>query len=100
MKRKGNSMSKFILCAVGFTLEQVGPVELWIKDIDFDGEDGGHFDLTTDKNRTKKFDTQEETLSYWNTQSKVFPLRPDGEPNRPLTALSCAVYELKEEKSN
>jgi hypothetical protein len=89
-------MSKFILCAVDFTLENVGQVDLFVKDADFECRDGrGDFDLTTNKNRAKMFDTQQETLDYWKTQSKTCPLRPDGEPNRPLTTLTCYVYAVE-----
>jgi len=38
-----------------------------------------------------KFATVAEAWDYWRQQSPDLPLRPDGQPNRPLTALTVAV---------
>jgi len=32
-----------------------------------------------------------DAMIFWGTQSNTVPLRPDGKPNKPLTALSIEV---------
>jgi hypothetical protein len=41
------------------------------------------------------FPTHVEALMFWKTQSTIVPLRPDGKPNRPLTAFSVSVERLE-----
>jgi len=40
------------------------------------------------------FVTQDAAIACWHTQSRARPLRPDGEPNRPLTSLTVEIREL------
>ena len=35
-------------------------------------------------------------LAYWKRQSTLMPFRPDGKPNRPLTALTIELQTVKE----
>ena len=51
---------------------------------------------THDLARAKKFSTFMEAMACWKTQSAVRPLRPDGRPNRPLTAFSVTVKGVEE----
>jgi hypothetical protein len=39
----------------------------------------------------KVFPDTRAALEYWKRQSHTVPLRPDGKPNRPLTAYSVSV---------
>lgn len=32
-----------------------------------------------------------EAMQFWQQQSLAVPLRPDGKPNRPLTAFTCEI---------
>lgn len=41
------------------------------------------------------FNDSSEALIEWNSVSNVEPLRPDGEPNKPLTAVSILVEHDK-----
>lgn len=41
-----------------------------------------------------KFSSHAEAAELWKTQSKRTPFRPDGKPNRPLTAYSVSIREL------
>lgn len=43
----------------------------------------------------RKFDTASQALEEWRTVSNIQDKRPDGMPNRPLTALTLAseIYE-------
>lgn len=54
---------------------------------DVDAYEGrGHLETTDDPTRALAFDNAADALRYWRRQSTVVPLRPDGKPNRPLTA--------------
>lgn len=71
------------------------PVEAWVVACDVDARDGrGTFVLTADVAQARLFDTASEALDYWQRQSTVVPLRPDGKPNRPLTALTVEVKRV------
>lgn len=59
----------------------------WVEKVDFEFADGrGLVTFTTDPNKAIQFDSLLEAMEYWKTQSRIRPRRPDGEPNRPLTA--------------
>jgi len=46
---------------------------------------------TSDIDKAKKFATFADATACWQAQSAVNPIRPDGKPNRPLTAWSVCV---------
>jgi hypothetical protein len=41
-----------------------------------------------------RFTTTAEAHSFWRQASKVQPLRPDGKPNRPLTAYNIEIIAV------
>jgi hypothetical protein len=62
---------------------------LWLKDADIEANGGqGAVTFTADRDRAKRFDSPGTAAAFWRTQSRVRPLRPDGQPNRPLTAFT------------
>lgn len=64
----------------------------------FDTADGKGFGkFTADEKKAKRFRDMAEAMEFWKTQSKVRPVRQDGEPNRPLTASSVEIVKLPEE---
>ena len=84
--------------------------ELWIESFDVDGVAvlpfsrvnadgsvtincafGGVIELTRDRSRAMHFDGTAEAMRAWNTVSATRPRRPDGLPNKPLTALTVEV---------
>lgn len=68
------------------------PRPTWVADVDFDGMGGrGTIVMTQDKSKAKRFDGPAEALAYYQTASKAVPLRPDGRPNRPLTAYNVQI---------
>lgn len=68
------------------------PRPTWVKDVDFDGMGGrGTIIMTQNKAEAKRFDGPAEAFEYYRTQSKVVPIRPDGHPNRPLTAYHVQI---------
>jgi hypothetical protein len=57
-----------------------------------DGSEGrGDVELTSWISQALRFNTPEEAWAFWNQQSTVRPLREDGEPNKPLTALTIQI---------
>lgn len=47
--------------------------------------------VTTDPARARRFDTAGEALKLWRARHPGIPTRPDGEPNRPLTAFHVEI---------
>jgi hypothetical protein len=56
------------------------------------GDDGWTFDLA----RAKRFPSVEAAMKCWKAQSTLVPYRPDGKPNRPMTAYSVTMQEIPE----
>lgn len=46
------------------------------------------------------FDTAADAIDFMMTQSKSCPIRPDGEPNRPLRALNLHIMKIEPQKLN
>jgi len=51
---------------------------------------------TPDFSKAKKFATFMDAMECWKAQSTVVPFRPDGKPNRPMTAYSVSPEEIEE----
>lgn len=49
---------------------------------------------STDIEDALTFATREEAFACWQAQSETLPKRPDGKPNRPLTAYSVSIYPI------
>jgi hypothetical protein len=54
----------------------------------------GHGVFTDDPTKAMRFDRASDAMMFWGTQSTVMPTRPDGRPNKPLTALTAAIEPL------
>lgn len=96
-----------------YTLRIIGPANATFGDsTPFDGKYVVHYDpefdyvapngqrltcvlnVTSIRWTAKQFDSHLEALEYWRKQCQRTPLRPDGEPNRPLTYFTCVVEPL------
>lgn len=67
----------------------------WVMAADPDANAGrGAVEFTDDPARALRFPDAGAALRFWRAQSTVVPLRPDGRPNRPLTAFTCDVRRL------
>lgn len=67
----------------------------WVKTFDPDAFNGrGFLTVTNDQQKAKKFATFKDAMDFWKIQSKVRPFRPDGKPNRPLTAYTIEVKDI------
>lgn len=59
---------------------------------DVDAHEGrGDALLTGNIDRALEFDTAEKAFAYWKRIPVARPFRPDGEPNRPLTAFTVEI---------
>lgn len=77
-----------------------------IKVCDFDGEpylslfdpefEGGMglVDTTYDPKQALRFTNSGNAMELWRMQSHTKPLRADGKPNRPLSALTVSIEKL------
>lgn len=88
-------MSKIIqieLLATGTRSEFEG---MYVQSVDFEADMTlpnavlGWF--TEDIDKAKRFKDLGEALEYWKTERKRDGLRPDGKPNRPLTAFTISI---------
>lgn len=67
----------------------------FLRSFDVDAHDGrGDVTWTADIVQAMRFDSFRAAMEAWRTQSTVQPLRPDGKPNRPLTAFSVQPMEV------
>jgi hypothetical protein len=68
---------------------------LYLKSADVDANGGrGSLVLVSDIKDAKTFGSPFEAMDLWNKQSSVRPLRPDGQPNKPLTAYHAAFEHV------
>lgn len=66
--------------------------DLYLESCRHEGNDGrGQFGFTHDIRAAMQFATHGEAFEYWKRQSRVNPIRPDGRPNRPLTAYTIMI---------
>jgi hypothetical protein len=68
------------------------PVGSYLASYDADGNDGrGQATWTNNPADAMLFATATEAHACWTEQSRLRPLRSDGQPNRPLTAFSVLL---------
>lgn len=78
--------------AMGQGGPELGPYLEWS---DPDAKRGrGDDRWTADLGKAKKFASFEEAMRCWTAQSTRVPFRPDGKPNKPLTAYSVTVEQV------
>jgi hypothetical protein len=83
----------YYLKMVGLATGEASDLDgLYVKAYDPDFRWGrGEIVGTKDKDEALKFETLQGALTEYRRTSKVRPLRPDGKPNRPLTAYTIEV---------
>lgn len=81
-------------------LIRLGPEAMlaeYLKSADVEAFNGrGEFNCTKDIKQAMRFDSHEAAFEFWRRQSKTRPLRPDGKPNRPLTAINVTFEKVEE----
>ena len=66
-----------------------------IKTFNPDANNGrGLITACSSKIEAKRFKTTADAHSFWMTQSTIDPVRPDGQPNRPLTAFTIEIIPV------
>lgn len=63
----------------------------WVKSYADTPSGRGTVVLTTDESEAMQFKSMSDAMEFWRQQSKSKPTRPDGKPNRPLTAYSVEI---------
>jgi hypothetical protein len=62
---------------------------------DFEAHDGRGFgEFTRDTAKAMQFASEVAAWEFWKRQSTTRPTRPDGRPNRPLTATTITTERL------
>jgi len=68
---------------------------LYLKSFDVDAHNGiGSVILTDNKADALRFAHVGDAMEAWKRQSRVVPFRPDGKPNRPLTAYNATFEKI------
>lgn len=77
----------------------IGPMKRWLGPrSDVDTHNGrGYADLVFVGSQAKTFASQAEAHAFWTQISTRRPRRPDGEPNRPLTAFTVMIEPVEED---
>jgi hypothetical protein len=81
-----------------------GALKLWripqyLTAFDVDAFAGnGSVDLSTHQDRAMRFADASAALAAWKTSSRRTPLRPDGKPNRPLTAYTIEIKQVTDDE--
>ncbi|MFC5391206.1 hypothetical protein [Bosea vestrisii] len=67
---------------------------------DFEANRGrGEVLWTVERDKAMRFDNPGAALAYWKTPSQTVPLRPDGQPNRPLSAFTIEIVPAEQPAS-
>jgi hypothetical protein len=66
----------------------------YIKSFDAEANDGMGAVRTGSIEDALVFDTKHSAILFWQQSPKCRPLRPDGKPNRPLTAYDVEIAPL------
>ena len=59
------------------------------------GQLSGLVVITPDRAKAQRFDDLGEAFAAWCAVSQSVPLRPDGNPNRPLTAFTIVTEQVE-----
>jgi len=74
---------------------------MYLRECDHEARDGrGNVVLTHDPKRAFRFIDRTAAMTFWQRQSVSKPFRPDGKPNRPLTAYHADIHPLEVDDAN
>jgi hypothetical protein len=81
----------------GMVVKGEEPPERYIKTFDHEAHGGqGYATFTNDPRKALAFPTWNDAHEFWRKVPKCRPTRPDGKPNRPLTASSIEVVKRED----
>lgn len=67
----------------------------WLASFNLEEPDGYKVaTFTNDSSKAIRFETMQAVLDTWKMASRTIPLRPDGRPNRPLSAYTIEPRRL------
>jgi hypothetical protein len=67
----------------------------YLRDMDFEAHDGrGLLSVTSDITKAKQFPSAVEAFEYLKQVPKCHPIRPDLQPNRPLTGFNWELLNV------
>lgn len=70
-------------------------VGLYVKAFDPEANYGrGHVIATANLQEALRFENKGAAMAFWKQVPKCRPLRPDGKPNRPMTAYTVEITDL------
>lgn len=61
----------------------------YLRSFDVDAEPNGTWEFTSNPAEALVFPTSKEAFAAWTARSTRLPTRPDGRPNKPLTAFNA-----------
>lgn len=71
------------------------PEGFWVSSYDPEANDGqGDVSWTADPAAALRFDRAGDAMVAWRAVPTARPVRPDGLPNRPLTAFTVEILEI------
>jgi hypothetical protein len=83
-----------IVCLAGMRVSTPADGK-YLRAMDFEGRGGrGTIGVTPNLDEAMKFEDAGVAMQYWRTRSKTVPTRPDGKPNRPLTAFTVEITKI------
>ncbi len=84
-----------LIVSQGLNPGDAGAPGTYLQDFDPDAMDGaGVAHWTSDKALAKRYADTAAAMTEWKRPSTIKPLRPDGKPNRPLTAYSITFEDV------
>jgi len=85
----------FVLGMGGQAAQEGGPAQGWLTVADVEAHGGrGWAEMSTDQAKALTFASPADAFEFWRRQSRTRPVRPDGKPNRPLTAFTVEIVNL------
>ena len=74
------------------TSETTSADGMYVTEYTPDGNDGqGMLTLTPHRHAAKRYSSKADAMAQWMAVSRTHPTRPDGKPNRPMSAFSVEV---------
>ena len=75
----------------------INPAGLWLSSYDPEFAEGrGLCDWTDDPTAAARFPSMQAAMACYQVRCRRKPTRPDGQPNKPLTAYSVTIEPLPE----
>jgi hypothetical protein len=91
----------YVMQVLGSALgEVVFETITFVKDHDFEMDHGrGCLYTTENLEEAMLFTSRWNAHEFWLRKSEKYPIRPDGHPNRPMSAFTVSIMKKKEAKS-